>query len=215
MRCLIGKGPRGTSYGTWNLDAKHREQAKMMGIFEDIWPENGGPLHWRLTGADKIELDQRMGSCVWPRYMERLFYKGKSVWTNPTCMWKCSRKFRLLYYILPTQLRGKVPIVHNALLMFIWGMRQLDGQVHCYEMAKRLNILPGSRSVPRAKLHDMERALICGLSLLNGCFPVSHLNPGLKHFVHYAASTRTHGILRILWMAGFERCAVVSCVWTN
>ena len=213
MKAMIGKGPTGTSYANWNKDLKHRSQAKMLGIFENIWPENNGPLPWRLTQADKRELEGRMRSCVWPRYMEPLYYRGASVWTKPNRMWKCRRKFRLLYFILPTQLRGKVPMLHRALLQFVWGMRQLDGQVHSYEMATRtLKILPGSRAVRRDDVDDMEKAVICGLVLLNGCLPPSHLNPGLKHFVHYGAATKTHSILRILWMAAFERCVVSSCV---
>ena len=77
VRCLIGKGPYDTSYGNWNKDEKHRTQAKILGIFEPIWPENGGALEWRLTKNDKVILEQRMKSCVWPHYMERLYYKGK------------------------------------------------------------------------------------------------------------------------------------------
>lgn len=211
MKAMIGKGPQGSSYAKWNKDPKHREQAKMRGIFEDIWPENNGQLPWRLTKDDKKELEVKMCSCLWPHYMEPLYYDGASVWTKPNRMWKSRRKFRLLYFILPTQLRGKVPMLHQALLIFVWGMRQLDGQVHSYEMARKLSILPGSRTVKRDDVDNMERDVICGLSLLNGCLPQSHLNPGLKHFVHYGKSTKTHGILRILWMAAFERF-VAPCV---
>ena len=98
-----------------------------------------------------------------------------------------------------------VPEVHRAILLFVWGMRQLDGQVHSYEMAKFLGILPGSRSVRKGDLDDVQRFLLLGLALLEGAFPKSHLNPGLKHFVHYVEYTKTHGILRILWMMAFER----------
>ena len=206
MKALIGKGPTGSSYAKWSKDPKHRAQAKMLGIFEHIWPENNGPLPWRLTKDDKCELEGRMYSCVWPHYMEPLYYDGASVWTKPNRMWKSRRKFRLLYFILPTQLRGKVPMVHQALLKFVWGMRQLDGQVYSYEMATRtLHILPGSRAVRRDDVDDMQRAVLCGLCLFNGALPQSHLNPGMKHFVHYGTATKTHSILRILWMAAFER----------
>ena len=145
--------------------------------------------------------------------MEPLYYNGASVWSKPNRMWKSRRKFRLLYFILPTQLRGKVPMLHRALVQFVWGMRQLDGQVYSYEKAWALNILPGSRAVRRDDVDDMQRAVICGLVLFNGCLPQSHLNPGLKHFVHYGTATKTHSILRILWMTAFERCVVLSsCV---
>lgn len=131
---------------------------------------------------------------------------GHSMWSKPNRMWKSRRKFRLLYFMLLTQLRDKVPAVHQALLLFVWGMRQLDGQVYSYEMATtRLHILPGSRSVRKDALDSINRSLLLGIILLAGAFPRSHLNPGLKHFVHYPEFTKTHGILRILWMMAFER----------
>lgn len=79
MKIMIGKGPAGTSYAAWGNDLKHRKQAKMLHIYETVWPENGGALPWRLSTADKNELNLRMRNVVWPHYMERLFYKGKNV----------------------------------------------------------------------------------------------------------------------------------------
>ena len=76
MKIMIGKGPQGTSYANWGQDPKHRKQAKLLGIYEPLWPENGGPLPWRLSKADKDELDLRMRNVVWPHYFERLYYKG-------------------------------------------------------------------------------------------------------------------------------------------
>ena len=46
MTILIGKGPAKSSYGNWSKDDKHRRQAKIRNIYEDVWPENGGPLPW-------------------------------------------------------------------------------------------------------------------------------------------------------------------------
>ena len=45
---------------------KHRAQAKLLNICESVWPENDGPLPWRLTKQDKVELDLRMRNVVWP-----------------------------------------------------------------------------------------------------------------------------------------------------
>ena len=50
IKCLVGKGPAGSSYEKWSKDAKHRAHAKTLNIMPDIWPENGGALPWRLTG---------------------------------------------------------------------------------------------------------------------------------------------------------------------
>ena len=79
MKILIGKGSAGTSYANWGKDPKHRKQAKLLNIYESVWPENGGPLPWRLSRADKNELDLRMRNVVWPHYFERLYYKGKKI----------------------------------------------------------------------------------------------------------------------------------------
>ena len=76
VKGLIGKGPADTSYNSWSKDPRHRKQAKLLGIFEEIWPENDAPLPWRLTKDQRDLLDERMSRVVWPHYVERLFYKG-------------------------------------------------------------------------------------------------------------------------------------------
>ena len=129
MKTLVGKFGSGTSYATWNRDPRHRRQAQIRGIFPEIWPGRDGPLPWRLTRTERLLLESRMANVVWPHYMERLYYDGLSVWTAPSRMWKSRRKYRLLYFILVPQLRGLVPAVHNALSMFVWAMRRLEGQV--------------------------------------------------------------------------------------
>ena len=117
----------------------------------------------------------------------------------------------LMYYILPTQLFGHVPALFNAICVFVWAMRRLSGQVHSYKTASDRGILPGSRTVEKSQIRKMHADLIRGLSLLEGCLPLSHLKPGLHHFVHYAMYTSTHGCLRPYWMMCFERyrCLVI------
>merc|ERR1711937_1007720 len=60
----------------------------------------GGPLPWRLSKTNRLLLDERTKNIVWPRKMERLYYRGASMWKKPDRMWKCRRKLRLLYHIL-------------------------------------------------------------------------------------------------------------------
>ena len=139
---------------------------------------------------------------------------GLSVWKAPNRMWKSRRKFRLLYFILITQLRGKVKKLHAALLLFIWVMRRLDGQVHSFEQATSLGILPGSRSVAKDGLDELKISMILALVLIEGAVPPSSLKPGVKHFVHYPRFTKTHGLLRILWMMAFERCVTTTITIT-
>ena len=165
----------------------------------------------RLTKEQINMLDGRMSNTVWPHYIDRMYYKGYSFWKRPNRIWKMIRKVRLLYYILPTQLRGVVPAVRHALRTFVWAMRRLEGQVYSYDEAVRINLVPGSRAVDKAEIAKMHRDLVLGLVLFEGCLPAMHLNPGMHHFVHYAEYVRTHGPLRIFWMMAFERL-VLSCM---
>ena len=205
MKCFVGKGKSGTGYASWNKDASHRAHAKKLGMFQDIWPENGGPLPWRLTADEKKTVELRMSNVVWPHYVERLYYKGASCWTKPNRMWKARRKYRLLYYMLLTQLRGLLPAVHQGLLYFVWAMRQLQGQAYSFEAAKSLNILPGSPAVRKADCPAINRDLNLGLVMINGSMPVGHLNPGMGHFKHYPRISIKVAIPSITWMMGFER----------
>lgn len=112
----------------------------------------------------------------------------------------------LLLFILCTQLRDMVPAVREALTTFVWALRRLDGQVHSYNTyVKNLGVVPGSRTINKSEVAKIHSALIKGLSLLEGCLPVSHLNPAMHHFVHYAVYTLTHGCMRLYWMMCFER----------
>ena len=142
---------------------------------------------------------------MWPQYIEKLYYNGASFWSKPDRIWKARRKIRLLYYILPTQLRDQVPAVRLALNTFVWAMRKLLGQVHSFDEAVRMHILPGSRSVDKRGIPLLQRQVILGLILLTGCFPIGHINPGAHHFGHVGKFTFTHSLLIILWMMGFER----------
>ena len=207
VKCLIGKGPCGTSYHNWNKDDKHRTQARILGIFESIWPGNDGPLPWRLTREQLLFLDKRMSRVLWPHYVERLYYKGYSFWLRPSRMWKARRKYRLLYFMLVTQLRDQVPAFKHALETFVWGMRRLEGQVFSYEdaVSPAINILPGSRAVKKDQFDDIKYDIALGLAMMEGSFPVGQLNPAMKHFCHYVKYTMSHGPLRAFWMMAFER----------
>ena len=219
MTLLVGKAGYG-KYAAWGKDNVHRRDCKNFGIFRDVWvdpnapaatttsttPANvPAPLPWRLT-ADQIKLlSKRTKSIRWPHHMERMFYRGFSMWEKPSRMWKCRRKLRLLYHVLPVQLRDQVPRLRDAIVLFAWTMRRLDGQVYCYEDAVRLGILPGSRVLVRCKIKGLHKDLICALVLIEGAVPIGHLTPTWHHFVHYCEFTQTHGILRWFWMMAFER----------
>ena len=107
--------------------------------------------------------------------------------------------------VLPTVLRGYVPSVHRAILTLISALSQLDGQVYSYADAKDLGVRPGSHCVVKAQLPALHQQLVIGLSLLEGCLPVTQLKPSLHHFIHHAEHTVKFGALRWFWMYSFER----------
>lgn len=204
VRLLVGN-VSSTSY-KWTADAKHREQCKKFGVFEQAWPENGGNFPWRLTKAARRLLESRMKRVLWPHYVEPLYYEGKSFWTSPGHMWKARRKFRLLLFMLVTQLRDQVPMFRDALMLFVWAMRRLVGQVCSYEFASRtLGILPGSQFLFKVLLPRILRDMVQALSLFEGCMPIDFIKPIQHHFVHYPDSTIIFSLLEILWIVGFER----------
>ncbi len=204
LKLFVGRLPDGM-YKSWSRDAQHRSESEFLGVFRDTWRDRGGRLHWRLTPEEIDKLDQMTADCIWPHYADRLHYDGASFWRKSSRIYKTKRKMRLFYYLLPTLLEDVLPIVRHPLFKFIWCMRRLEGQVFCYEEALRLGILPGSFTVAKAGLDIIHSEIVCALVLLEGCLPLSHLNPGLHHFVHYAEFVRSHGPLRNYWMMCFER----------
>ena len=146
-----------------------------------------------------------MLNVIWPHYSDRIAYRGDSFWTKPNRLWKTRRKILLLYYVLPTQLRDQVPKLREAIFAFVWAMRRLEGQVHSFDTATELGLLPGSSSISKRDLQQIHNDLVRSLCLFEGCIPTTHLNPALHHFVHYAQYTKSHGLLRKYWMMVFER----------
>ncbi len=206
LKTLVGKVANGGFYASWHYDDKHRTENQILGIFKPTWKTGENrPLPWRLTRDQRELLDARVSTLIWPQKVEKLYYNGASFWKKPNRMWKTKRKVNLLYYILPTQLRDQIPAVRKALNIFVWSMRRMLGQVHSYQEAKRMKILPGSRTFDKTQIKKLHAELIMGLSLLSGCLPVCQLNPGMHHFVHFAEFTQTHGLLHLYWMMGFER----------
>ena len=107
--------------------------------------------------------------------------------------------------ILPTCLLGFVPAVHTAILMIVYALRRLEGQVVCESEAVDLDVEPGARVINKALIPHYREALILGFVLLEGSFPVATLNPAAHHFVHYGGQTGFLGILQWFAMWAFER----------
>ena len=127
------------------------------------------------------------------------------MWEKPSRMWKCRRKYRLFFHVLVVQLRDQVPALREALKLFVWTVRRLDGRVYSYEDAKVMGILPGGRVLVRGSLKHLHQDMVKALVLIEGCVPIGWLIPSWHHFVHYSEYTLSHGILRWWWMMAFER----------
>ena len=107
--------------------------------------------------------------------------------------------------LLPTVLSGFVPAVHRALLTLVYGLRLLDGQVVSFKEATRLGVEPGSHVLKKSSIEYAGALVILGLVMLEGSFPISHLNPALHHLAHYPRMVARVGCLRWFSMYSFER----------
>jgi len=107
--------------------------------------------------------------------------------------------------LLPTCLHGFVPAVHTAILMLVYSLRRLSGQVVCIAEAAHLGVEPGSRVLKKTFIPHLSESLVRGLVLLEGSFTVAGLNPNTHHVTHFGPQTGRVGILDWFAMWGFER----------
>ena len=131
--------------------------------------------------------------------------KNGSFWKQSDTMWKCSQKRYIFEVLLPTCLHGFVPAVHNAILMLVYSLRRLHGKVISVSEAISLGVLPGSKVIDKTAIAIYGQELVLGLVMLEGSFPVDHINPNSHHVVHYASQTYVLGLLEWFSMASFER----------
>lgn len=205
VKGLVGRGPKGM-YKQWaRKDSLHRMDCAAYGIFPAF--ANGDTLlpPWRLSKDNVDIVDLRIRSMWWPHYRDMVCKKHGSFWKHSDMMWKCSQKRYILRVLLPTCLHGFVKSVHNAVLMLVYALRKLQGQTISADEAIKIGILPGSVAIKKSSIPSFTRELIAGLVLLEGSFPVDHLNPNGHHFSHYGGQTSRIGILDWLSMFSFER----------
>jgi len=204
LKGLVGKGSEGM-YKSWQKDEQHRADCLAYGIFHDFAHGDVDLPPWRLLRDEVRLLDEKVRSIWTPHYVEPLSRDGHSFFTHSDRMWKCKHKATILMVLLPTLLEDLVPAVHEAILLLVWALRRLDGQVVSVEEAVRLGVTPGSRSIKKSEIAGIHDDLVRALVLLEGCFPVDHLNPAMHHLVHYAKQTAYFGILTWHSMFAFER----------
>ena len=118
----------------------------------------------------------------------------------------CKSRYKVFMFILlvllPTVLRGYAPTVHMGLVTLVDAVRQLQGQVVCDKVAKRLGIRPGSRFLERLRLTRLQKQVARGLIMLEGSTQACHLNPLLHCLVHYVLITAAFGLM---WWGLLER----------
>ena len=204
LKALVGHAKEGM-YKAWTKkkDDEHRHDCSVYEIFPDF--VHGAPPPWRLSKADVELCDKRVQSMWSPAGVDKLSRDGHSFWTFPDVMWKCKNKHNILLVLLPTCLRGLVPAAHQAILTICNALVHLRGAVLCaLELISR-GVRPGSKVIEKLKIQMWGKMLIRGLVLLEGSFPVAHLNPNLHHLVHYGQQTAKAGLLGWVAMWSFER----------
>ena len=203
LKCWVGKGSQGF-YTSWSRDACHREDCRIYDIFHDF--VGGEPPPWRLTAAQVNLMDHRVKSMWWPHYCDKLAWKGYSFWKRPDRIWKSKHKLFCLLSVLPTCLRGFVKASHLALLHIVDALRQLNGASMSVWECRQLGIcVNDKRVVDESRIKVLGLQLLLGLVLLEGSFPVAHLNPILHSLVHFAEETARVGSLAWVSMNSFER----------
>ena len=205
LRCWVGKGTKTGIFAGWgNKDAVHREDCRVFGVFADF---AGGALPpWRLTAAQVNLMDARVKSMWWPHYADKLAWKGHSFWKRSDRIWKAKHKLFCLLSVFPTCLRGFVKESHFALLHIVDALTQLKGACVSVQRSKDLGVCPYDKQVvDENRITLLGKQLLKGLVLLEGSFPVAHLNPILHSLVHFAAETARVGSLAWTSMNSFER----------
>ena len=204
LKGVVGKGQSGM-YKSWDLDRKHRDDCEAYDIFPDFYRGVSDLPPWRLSRADVDTLDLRIKSMWWPHYEDLLLQKNGSFWKQSDTMWKCSHKRYILEVLLPTCLHGFIPAVHNAILKLVYALRRLLGKVISASEAISLGVLPSAKVIDKTAIANYGSEFLLGLVMLEGSFPVDHINPNSHHSVHYSDQTFVLGLLDWFSMASFER----------
>ena len=69
--------------------------------------------------------------------------------------------------------------------------------------ADSLNVERGFKVLKKTDINRARTLIIEGLSMIEGCCPVSCIVPAVHCLCHYADGAELHGLLRLLWMINF------------
>ena len=65
--------------------------------------------------------------------------------------------------------------------------------------------MSGARAIQKSEIPSITTQLLKAIVLLEGSLPIDHLNPALKHLIHYGPQTGNVGLLDWFSMFSFER----------
>jgi len=163
------------------------------------------PLPWRLTSVAREIVNQRILRISYPHYTPVCNIDSDS-FINRSGIWRTASKLVAFLVLLVPVLRGFVPKLRSGLRSLIWGLRILEGQTISVHEADDLGVERGFKVLKKADIKRARTLTIEGLSMIEGCCPISVLVPALHCFCHYADGAEMHGLLRLLWMMNFGSC---------
>lgn len=173
-------------------DRMNRAECELLNVFPDTWLGSDGVLHWRLSDEDVKLVDARVRTLVYPHSCVRVGTLHRSFWTDSQCAWKMKERMFALLVVMPTCLRGCVPPIHRAFIKLVWGLRILDGDTHSYNQCVRLGIEPGTHCLQKSRIDTAHKLIITGLSMLEGCIPVSYYPNPNPHNIHTSMHACVH-----------------------
>ena len=84
--------------------------------------------------------------------------------------WRAADRILALLVILPTVLRDYIPELSAGVRKFVVGLRLLQGRCINGAEAFEFGITPGSTPLPPSDIDNAEKAIIEGLSMIDGEF---------------------------------------------
>ena len=169
------------------------------------------PLPWKLTDMARETVNRRVLRISYPHYCPVCSIKDDSFINGAGC-WRTASKLVALLVVLVPVLRGFVPKVRAGLRSLIWGLRILEGQTFSVYEADFFNLERGFKNLKKSDIAKARLLIIEGLSMIEGCCPVSLIVPAVHCLCHYADGAEKHGLLRLLWMINFGLIGVCLCV---
>ena len=165
-------------------------------------PNVCNPLPWRLNKLARDIVNKRVMRISYPHYTPMCSIDSDS-FINRAGIWRTASKLVAFLVVLVPALRGFVPKFRAGLRSLIWGLRILEGQTISVNEAFKLNVESGYHVLKKADIERARTLIREGLSMIEGCCPISVLVPAIHCLCHYADGAELHGLLRLLWMINF------------